>query len=101
MSTSDMVSYQGRMVPIEGFRVYIYAANGETKLVNSYIEFEEHIQTGAWFTSKERLLEHEQSLVKDVEPDAIEEMGALDLTPKLPEHNVVPLEPQFLKKPKR
>jgi len=101
MSTSEMVSYQGRMVPKEGFRAYIYGTTGEAKLVNSYLEYEEHIQTGAWFTSTERLLEHEKFLVKDVEPDAIEEMGALDLTPKLPEPNVVPLEPQFLKKPKR
>jgi len=41
--------YQGRAVPEDNFRAYVYAANGDKKLVNSWREFEKHIQTGLWF----------------------------------------------------
>jgi len=44
--------YQGRPVSEQGFRAYMYSLDGEKKLVNSWQEFEEHLQTGLWFESE-------------------------------------------------
>jgi hypothetical protein len=43
--------YLGRMVPKDKFRAFIYASDGATKLVNSWDEFERHMETGLWFAS--------------------------------------------------
>jgi hypothetical protein len=43
--------YQGRQITPEHFRAFIYAVDGVQKLVNSWPEFERHMQTGVWFAS--------------------------------------------------
>ena len=48
MNNSPAV-YLGRIIPKEHFRAYIYKANGDKKLVNSWDEFEAHMETGIWF----------------------------------------------------
>lgn len=54
-SKLEHVLYNGRLVPKQGFRVYIYNAHGEAKLVNSFAEFETHLAQGSWFTEKPAL----------------------------------------------
>ena len=44
--------YMGRIVSKDKFRAYVYAANGDEKLVNSWNEFEAHMLTGIWYTSR-------------------------------------------------
>ena len=44
--------YNGRQISTENFRAFIYGADGKQKLVNSWREFEEHMQTGIWFADK-------------------------------------------------
>lgn len=51
----DAVVYNGRLVPRERFRTFIYHAEGNKKLVESYSEFEEHLKTGVWFSTKEAI----------------------------------------------
>jgi hypothetical protein len=46
------VFYNGRHVPIDGFRTYIYGNAGQKKLVNSWDEFQAHVSTGMWFALK-------------------------------------------------
>jgi hypothetical protein len=43
--------YLGRIVSKENFRVFIYAPDGSQKLVNSWAEYEKHMETGLWFAS--------------------------------------------------
>lgn len=46
------VMYLGRPVDKAHFRAYIYGANGLEKLVNSWNEFQTHMQTGLWFATR-------------------------------------------------
>jgi hypothetical protein len=45
--------YLGRIVEKEHFRVFIYGANGEKKLVESWDQFEASMQSGIWFATSE------------------------------------------------
>jgi hypothetical protein len=47
----EMVKYDNRIVPKEGFRAFIYHVDGTRKLANSWEEFEACVQTGTWFSS--------------------------------------------------
>lgn len=47
------VTYLGRAVPKNPFRVYVYGANNTLKLANSWEEFEKLLLTGLWFATKE------------------------------------------------
>ena len=49
--------YNGRLVSKEHFRAFIYAPNGSQKLVESWDEFEKHMQTGLWFAQKDEACE--------------------------------------------
>lgn len=48
--------YKGRIVDKKIFRAFIYGVNGEKKLVESWNEFENHMQTGIWFASRQDAL---------------------------------------------
>ncbi len=52
-----LVNYLGNMVPRDGFRAYVYSVSGDKKLVNSWSEFQSHMQTGIWFAQKQDLRE--------------------------------------------
>lgn len=41
--------YLGRFVSKENFRVFIYAASGEKKLVESWDDYQAHMSSGVWF----------------------------------------------------
>lgn len=49
----EMVPYLGNAVPRRGFRAYIYHADGRTRLVNSYDEFDALIHSDGWYASKD------------------------------------------------
>lgn len=49
---NEMVKYEGRIVPKAGFRVFVYGANGEKYLANSWQEFEKLMQSGIWFSNE-------------------------------------------------
>jgi hypothetical protein len=49
---TDDVMYLGRWVPKQGFRTFVYDANGKEKLAVSYPEYEEMIASGLWFAEK-------------------------------------------------
>lgn len=51
----EMVIYNGKAFPKKGFRVFVYGKDGSQKLVNSWEQFEEAIQSGAWFSRKENI----------------------------------------------
>ena len=44
--------YLGKIIGKENFRAYIYSADGNKKLVESWDEFELHMSTGLWFSKK-------------------------------------------------
>ncbi len=44
--------YLGRLVSKENFRAFVYAPGGSKKLVESWDEFEKHMETGLWFATK-------------------------------------------------
>lgn len=50
--TGEHVIYDGRLVPKEGFRVFIYGSDGKQKLVESWSDYENHLATGVWFSTK-------------------------------------------------
>lgn len=52
----EMVKYLGRIVPKEGFRVFIYNINKEQKLVESWEEYLKEISSGLWHPSLQDLL---------------------------------------------
>lgn len=47
------VNYLGRVVPVEGFRAFVYGTDGAKKVVNSWSSFEDHIALGTWFATPE------------------------------------------------
>lgn len=49
----EFVVYDNRTIQKEGFRAFIYSTNNISKLVNSWEEFERHMESGVWFTNKE------------------------------------------------
>jgi hypothetical protein len=55
--TGEHVQYDGRIVPKDGFRVFIYGVDGAQKLVNSWDEYIKEIGTGVWFSKKDQVKE--------------------------------------------
>jgi hypothetical protein len=59
------VTYFGRTICTEDFRAWIYGKNETKKLVNSWNEYQENINSGEWYASKE-------DLEKESTPETIE-----------------------------
>lgn len=51
------VVYLGRSIAKEGFRAFVYGAEGQKKLMNSWNEFEAAMASGLWFATKEDAIE--------------------------------------------
>jgi hypothetical protein len=49
----ELVPYLGRSVPRRGFRAYMYAIDGRTKLAETYDEFDLYTHSDEWFATKE------------------------------------------------
>lgn len=45
--------YFGKIISKEHFRAYVYGSDGSRKLVNSWDEYQKHMETGLWFAVKE------------------------------------------------
>ncbi len=61
--------YLGRLVSKEHFRAFIYGSDGSAKLVESWDEFEKHMQTGLWFADKQEPKEIE--VIEEVKPKRV------------------------------
>lgn len=48
--------YLGRIVSKEHFRVFVHAPDGSQKLVESWGDYEKHMETGLWFPTKQDAL---------------------------------------------
>lgn len=48
--SKEMVVYNGRVVPVRGFRTYVYGFDGQKKIVPSWAEYQEAIASGLWFS---------------------------------------------------
>ena len=75
MEINEHVEYQNRMVPKQGFRVFIYSFDKEAKqviekLVNSWEEYQQEISTGIWFSHKEQALQ-KQNIVASNKPKRV------------------------------
>jgi hypothetical protein len=46
--------YLGRIVKKENFRAFIYGTNAQKKLIESWDEFEAHMESGVWFATLEQ-----------------------------------------------
>lgn len=53
---SEKVLYRGNLIETDGFRAYVYGQDNLKKLVNSYEEYEAHINSGDWFDDKPELV---------------------------------------------
>ena len=49
----ESVLYCGRRVSTEGFRVFVYGEKGERVVANSWIDFQDKIGSGIWFSTEE------------------------------------------------
>lgn len=76
----DLVIYQGRMIPRKGFRAFIYHKDGQTKLMNSWDEFERYIDNNDWFASREDIPKEEPKAMN--ESISEEESPVIALEPK-------------------
>ena len=88
-------TYLGRHVSKEHFRAFIYAPDGQKKLVESWKEFESHMQTGIWFATKEdavaiKAIEVEQAeKPKKARPKPVKEVVVQELKEELEDEPVV------------
>lgn len=48
--------YRGKIVDKKHFRVFVYNANGDAKLVESWEKFQDAMQSGIWFATKAEAL---------------------------------------------
>ena len=62
--------YLGKIVSKKHFRAYVYASNGQKKLVESWEEFEASMQSGIWFANTD-----DADVNKRI-PDGAETVGA-------------------------
>ena len=60
--------YLGQLVSKEHFRTFIYAPDGNQKLVEGWEEFERHMASGLWFDTKEKAL---AVVAVEPEPEAV------------------------------
>jgi hypothetical protein len=65
--------YLGRQVSKTNFRAFIYGHDGSKKLVNSWDEFEKHMQTGLWFASVLDINQDESSDLETIPLKVIKE----------------------------
>lgn len=53
----EHVLYQGRMVPKQGFRAFVYSFDNKSRVANSWEEYEKLVASGTWFATREKALE--------------------------------------------
>lgn len=71
--------YKGRIIDKKVFRAFIYGANNEKKLVESWDAFEAAMQSGIWFASRQNIVKVKPDSKLDLE---IELKGKHKSTPK-------------------
>lgn len=53
----EMVLYNGKLFPKEGFRTFVYAKDGTSKLVESWPDYEKAMASGLWFATKQPIID--------------------------------------------
>lgn len=51
---NELFAYDGRMVPKDNFRAFVYGENGAQKLAESWVHYEGLLATGLWFEQPEQ-----------------------------------------------
>lgn len=51
----EFVVYEGRKVPKDNFRAFVYGTDNKRKLVESYEQFEEAMASGIWFATNDEV----------------------------------------------
>lgn len=69
-----MPIYLGKLIPKENFRAFIYSPTEEQKLVESWHEFEVHMQTGIWFATQNEADEIKDQKSKKNKKTELDEM---------------------------
>lgn len=52
MHASNEIIYNGKRMLKNHFRAFVYGADNQKKVVNSWDEYEKHVETGIWFSKK-------------------------------------------------
>lgn len=68
--------YLDRIVEKKNFRAFIYGANGERRLVESWEEFEANMQSGVWFATVEDAQASKAVIEEENEPEVDEKPKA-------------------------
>lgn len=68
--SNKQVKYLDRWVESDNFRAFVYKGSNESKLANSYDEFQLLIQSGIWFDCKENVPKDDKKQTRKVK-DAI------------------------------
>ena len=76
--------YLGKIVSKDNFRVFIYAPDGSQKLVESWSDYENHMQTGLWFALKENAVAV-QAKMRELEEKPKRARKAVEKKEKQPE----------------
>lgn len=65
MSSDGTVIYNGNSVKEEHFRAFIFKADGDVKLVNSWEEYKTYMSTGVWYSNKLEVVVKDQKPKKE------------------------------------
>lgn len=68
ITKEQFVEFQGRTVPKEHFRTFVYGRDGQ-RLMNSYEEYNAHIASKEWFDTEEEVPPIKQKVKKN-DPDS-------------------------------
>lgn len=77
--------YLGRIVDKKYFRAFIYGANGQKRLVESWDEFEANMQSGIWFATVEDAIASKTVAIE-------EEVKPVKRQPRKPKEKAAPVE---------
>lgn len=75
--------YLGNIVNKEHFRTFVYAMNGAKKLVESWDEYEKHMESGLWFSTQEDAIKRVPVERKRREKKVVEEVIKDDFLPNM------------------
>lgn len=64
----EFVVYQGRNVPKDDFRVFVYGVNGAQKVVESWEEYQREISSGVWHSEKSKVAEKKAQPAQAAQP---------------------------------
>ena len=82
-------TYKGRMISKEHFRVFIYSPDGTKKLIESWDEFEKHMETGLWFANRKDAEKPVEPKVEEEKPKRVRNKPVATTTLELKEEPLI------------